>query len=313
MKNDTQSRSWLLTQDASKITFEELQAALKDYVYIGQLERGEKGEGYLHYQIYIENPAPIRFSTLKAKLPNCHLEQRRGTRKQALEYVTKAETRTGGIFGRGDINVNDERGKRNDIAEIAQMIKDGATDNEIFEAYPDRYFKFYKNIDMLRQLHVRQNSTGWKKIKVIYIFGETRSGKTRYVMEKHSPSDIYRTTEYEFGWIDGYRGEKVLVLDEYRSNLKISSILDYTDGYIERIHGRNYPRQVCYDTVYIISNWKLDEQYPNVQKDKPADWQAFLARIDEVYEFKDGEAVLIPRPSNIHPELIPINEEDLPF
>jgi len=310
----SRSCSWILTQDASRITFEDLQKALGSYVYVGQLERGKQGgeKGYKHYQIYIENPTQIRFDTLKSKLPNAHIEPRLGTRKQAYHYVTKEDTRIGDIFGQGDIDVTETQGKRNDIQEVIQMIKDGATDEELCATYPERYFKFYRNIDMLRQMYVKVSSKGWKKIKVIYISGETRSGKTRFVMEKHNPSDIYRTTEYDFGWIDGYRGEKVLVLDEYRSSLRISQILDYTDGYVERIHARNYSRCVCYDTVYIISNWKLHEQYPNVQKDKPEDWKAFLARIDDVWEFKNGVAIEVSKTKQ-SPELIPVDPDDLPF
>ena len=321
-KTDTQSRSWIMTQSAEKITYDDFIKAMSSYVYIGQEEEGkeknEKGQGYRHYQIYIENPTPIRFSTLKAKLPNCHLEQRKGTRKEAYDYCTKPETRIGEIFGNGDINVHEEQGKRSDIIAIRQMIVDGATDEEILEAYPAQYFKYYKNVDMLRQLHIRSDSKEWKKIKVIYISGETRSGKTRYVMESHKPDEIYRTTDFEFGWIDGYRGEKILVLDEFRSSLKISELLDMTDGYIERIRGRNYPRQVCYDTVYIISNWKLSEQYPNIQKDKPADWQAFLARIDEVYEFdKNGVKKEIKLKEEKYSQtgmvLVPVDDDELPF
>ena len=40
----------------------------------------------------------------------------------------------------------------------------------------------------------------------------------------------YSTTNYEFGWIDDYNGEKILFLDEFRSSFKISEILDYPDG-----------------------------------------------------------------------------------
>ncbi|WP_445293067.1 hypothetical protein [Corynebacterium sp. KPL2825] len=45
--------------------------------------------GYLHWQIYLSHDQPIRFSTLKNKLPTAHLEPRRGTAREAVAYVTK--------------------------------------------------------------------------------------------------------------------------------------------------------------------------------------------------------------------------------
>lgn len=35
-------------------------------------------------------------------------------------------------------------------------------------------------------------------------------------------------------------------------------------------------RHACFETVYIISNIDLREQYPNIQQYEPATWKAFL-------------------------------------
>ena len=43
----------------------------------------------------------------------------------------------------------------------------------------------------------------------------------------------------------------------------------------------------CYETVYIISNWSLEDQYKEVQKDNPESWKAFLRRIHEVTIYKE--------------------------
>ena len=40
-------------------------------------------------------------------------------------------------------------------------------------------------------------------MKVFYIYGSAGCGKTSYVFIKHGYDDVYRTTNYEFGWIDG--------------------------------------------------------------------------------------------------------------
>lgn len=77
----------------------------------------------------------------------------------------------------------------------------------------------------------------------------------------------------------------VLFLDEFRSSFKISEILDYLDGQPIRIRGRHFNRVACYDTVYIVSNIPLTEQYTKIQQSEPATWAAFLRRITAVYDF----------------------------
>ena len=122
-------------------------------------------------------------------------------------------------------------------------------------------------------------------MKVYYIYGSAGVGKTSYVYSKYGYDEVYRTTNYEFGWIDDYNGEKVLFLDEFRSSFKISEILDYLDGQPLRIRGRQFNRVACYDTVYIVSNIPLNEQYKKIQENEPKSWAAFLRRITAVYNF----------------------------
>ena len=102
----------------------------------------------------------------------------------------------------------------------------------------------------------------FRNMQVYYIYGSAGCGKTSYVFNKHGYDDVYRTTNYEFGWVDDYNGEKVLFLDEFRSSFKISEILDYLDGQPIRIRGRHYNRVACYDTVYIVSN--LEDLYVEI-------------------------------------------------
>lgn len=100
MKNDLyQARSWLVTQPADGahgMSHERLLETLESahLSAVGQLEKGGK-TGYLHWQLLVEREsgAPIRFSRLRAIFPHGHYEPRRGTLIQAIDYVTKPDTR----------------------------------------------------------------------------------------------------------------------------------------------------------------------------------------------------------------------------
>lgn len=64
------------------------------------------------------------------------------------------------------------------------------------------------------------------------------------------------------------------------------------DGYPINLPARYSQRVACYETVYIISNIDLTEQYPNIQAIEPETWRAFLRRIHHVIEYRrEGEPI----------------------
>lgn len=46
-------------------------------------------------------------------------------------------------------------------------------------------------------------------------------------------------------------------------------MLQYCDIYPIQLPARYANKFACYETVYIISNWSLEDQYKEVQKDNP--------------------------------------------
>ena len=64
---------------------------------------------------------------------------------------------------------------------------------------------------------------------------------------------------------DGYKGQKGILFDEFRSSLPLTEMLCYLDGYPVPLPCRYADRMACYTEVYIISNIPLEKQYPNVQ------------------------------------------------
>lgn len=317
---DTRSRSWMVTVSADKMTQSEVEEALSEYTYIGQKEKGTQGgeQGYEHYQIYIENPEPIRFSTLKKKLPTAHLEVRKKSRIDCYNYVTKSETSIGQPFGHGDIILTEEKGKRNDILLIREMIDNGDSLEEIESAFPVQFFTMRKAIEtayndrLRRQMRKRRRTD----LKVIYICGRTGTGKTSYVLDKHGDENVYIMSDYPQGYsekekFDGYNGEKVVLFDEFRSNIPLSRMLRYLDVYYCELPARYNVKIAEYTTVYITSNWKLGEQYPKVKAEHPQDWAAFSRRITEVYNFDKSKEK--PQPLGFEQLALVADDGDLPF
>lgn len=126
---------------------------------------------------------------------------------------------------------------------------------------------------------------------MIYLYGETKTGKTRSVYDKYPISDICHITSYsgrDGVNFDNYHGQPVLLLEEFRSQIPMYLMLSILDIYPITLPSRYYDRVACFTTVYLTSNIPLEEQYKDVQVNEPETWKAFLRRINKVVEFRRG-------------------------
>ena len=169
----------------------------------------------------------------------------------------------------------ERQGARNDLADLYDSIKQGLTNFEILEQNP-HYMFYVDKIERVRQI-VRENQykNTFRDLEVTYISGPTGCGKTRSVMEKYGYEEVFRVTDYEHPF-DSYKGQNVLVFEEFRSSLKISDMLNYLDGYPLELPCRYANKVACFTKVYIISNIDLSEQYLSVQEEHYETWRAFI-------------------------------------
>lgn len=145
------------------------------------------------------------------------------------------------------------------------MIRDGKTDAEILEEYPTAYSKL-AHIEKSRQtLLAERYKNEWRKLNVTYLWGDTAVGKTRSVMDEYGYSQVYRVTDYSHPF-DSYKGQDVIVFEEFRSSLAIGDMLNYLDGYPVELPSRYANKVACFTKVYIISNISLEQQYRNIRR-----------------------------------------------
>jgi hypothetical protein len=252
-----------------------------------------------HTHLYIQFKSPVRFSRLSKLFQGAaHIEAARGSAQENRDYIAKSgkwaddvksDTSLSGTFEEwGELPDEPGQGARTDIAALYGMIVDGMSNAEIMAQNPALAVHISR-MDKIRQdiLEERYRTT-FRQLDVTYIFGPTETGKTRGIMDEHGYGNVYRTTDYSHPF-DRYASESVLCLDEFRSSLPIGDMLNYLDGYPLSLPARYANRVACYETVYIVSNIDLKDQYPNVQLDEPATWKAFLRRIHKVIEYRKGE------------------------
>ncbi|WP_251447528.1 hypothetical protein [Vermiculatibacterium agrestimuris] len=300
MTKDTQSRKWQGTlnyKSRHDIDHEKMKMKFQELHVLYWCLADEIGleTQTLHTHFFIMLKSPVRFSRLKKLFPEVHFEQVRGSAQENRNYISKtgkwvndekADTSIEGTFEEsGPLPEEPGQGARTDIAELYCKIEDGMTNAEIMASNPDLAIHISR-MDKIRQdiLEARYRDQR-RTLEVTYIFGPTATGKTRGVMDEHGYADVYRVTDYKHPF-DRYAQQPVLCFDEFRSSLMVGDMLDYLDCYPLALPARYAPRQACYETVYIISNIDLKQQFPKVQEQEPETWKAFLRRIHHVVEYR---------------------------
>jgi len=315
-----QFRNYILTINNPVQTDEEFNEYLKALQHIKyftfQREQGSE-MGTQHFQAYIEFTVGKNFATIKEYFPTAHIEARKGTKKQARDYCQKDDTRKEGhkVFEYGDFV---ESGERSDLNDIIAMIADGASLSNIKAAYPSQYFRYYRNIEYLfHQYMADKYSQADRSVKVVYIWGAPRVGKSRSIDKFHKRSEYYRVPKYKNPF-DKYNYEPVLVLDEYDSQIDITYLNNLLDSLPCQLECRYNDKWAAWNNVYIISNLPFERQYPYEHSEKKA---ALKSRISEFIHFADKNQwhyekqgdTFIPLKDKIVPKnIIPV-EEELPF
>lgn len=258
----------------------------------------EKGS-HFHTHIFIVFSSRVRFSMVKRYFPEAHIEKCRGTVSDNVNYIKKSgkweldeekqEKKIEGTFEEYGNQPPDTKGKRSDMSELYQMVMDNMTNAEIIANNQDYILQIDK-LDKVRTtiLTEKYKETVRLDLEVVYISGATGTGKTRGVFEKNGYSNVYRVTDYQHPF-DGYNCQPVICFDEFRSSLKLKDMLLYCDIYPLELPSRFTNKFACYNKIYIVSNWELERQYHEMQREDSESWEAFLRRIHRVIVYgKDG-------------------------
>ncbi len=262
-------------------------------------EIGEQGTYHTH--VFICFTSRVRFSSVKRRFPEAHIEEAMGTVKMNVDYIKKrgkwadsekAETSVSGTFEEwGTPPV--QKGVRKDYEDLYQMIMSGMSDAEIIAANNDFILQADK-ISKARAIimHEKYKNTRRLDLKVTYVCGPTRLGKTRAVLDRYGDGNVCKVNTYKLDPFQFYEMQNVLCFEEFHSQLPISDMLQYLDVYPVALPSRYSNKIACYHFVYLTSNAALEEQYLEVQRTSPDTWKAFLRRIHEVQVYQEDGTII---------------------
>lgn len=308
---DTRSRSWFIVcpnidkngvcgltgEDAGKLSEQEL----CEYV-VCQWVSGTKQaaclycvskEGMKHLHIVLCGKNPIRFSTVKSFIGDKgHINMTMGNKEQVEAYINK----TGKFEEKGEVilakaqigEIQGRQGQRTDIERIREAIDEGLTWEEVRRLddkfYDSRMTAMIKNMFFDK----RKQETPFKRtVNVHWFFGDSGSGKTGIIFEliaKYGEGNVYLVSDYQNPF-DGYAGEPIIILDEYRGQLPYAVLLGMLEGYKKEIHCRYANVLGLWTEVYITTIKTPEEVYAKMIDKEEADTDPIgqlLGRIKDV-------------------------------
>ena len=307
MANDTVSKSWFITfnnpaEHGYEGTPEEVCNRMKEE-WIGDSETRSgawayciSAKGLHHIHCVVEDCKPMRFSAVKKSyLLGCHLEETKGNKKQALDYIHKR-----GVFAeKGETieficyhgDINGKQGHRSDLEDIYKRLEAGETPSDILSTSP----KAYCHIDVIKKMYydIRSSHTPIvRPLKVYWHTGRSGSGKSyeRVLLSQlHGEDSIYYLTAFNSGAFDDYNGQPILWIEDFRGEFKLQELLRILDIYKASIPARFTNVKALWDEVHITSVLTPQQCYKQACIDDYDRIEQLLRRITSIcYHFKDN-------------------------
>lgn len=291
-----QSRAWCFTLNNYQPNEIEQLHSLTDSEEVCYLIAGEEvGEqGTPHLQGYLELRRKKTLRGLKnlltrslASLSRVHLESRRGSQTQAIDYCKKD-----GAFR--EFGQCLQQGSRGDLLAVKRRLDDGESLHTI-AASEESFSLIVRYRRGLEWYAGRLTKPRDFKSRVTVLYGPTGTGKTKRAWDfaRVSDEDMFVWPGGE--WFDGYRGHRIVLFDDFHGGLGFRMCLRLFDRYPMQVPVKGGYVEWCPEKIFITSNSHPNEWFPDELDAAP-----LLRRFEHIIEVSslEQEMILFPLPEN---------------
>lgn len=249
-----------------------LRARAPDIVYmVYGRERGESNTP--HLQGFVQLAKRYTLASIRKLLSTtAHFEITRGTPTQAANYCKK----DGDYEEFGELRGG--QGRRSDLAEVANLVKRGASTRAIAEEHPEAFIRYSNGINKLRLLC--RPKTRETPPSIYVYWGRTGLGKTRRVHDTEPAEELW--IHPGGPWFDGYDNHDAVLFDDFDGGwFKLGYLLKLLDRYNFQVPIKGGHTWWCPRRIYITSNIDPRQWYTNASQ---AQVDALLRRFSEFGE-----------------------------
>lgn len=263
------------------------------YTIIGR-EVGESGTP--HYQGYTYVQHAITMQTLSRTLRRAHLQIARGTPEQNRVYCSKDRDFT-------EWGTCPRQGRRTDLEEVSKdIISKGLRIDEVISEFPHMVVKYPRGMTMLCDfvtLHRNENIAP----SVLWLWGPTGVGKTRYGVDKYGVDNIYIKDGTQ--WWDGYKQQDCVIIDDFDGKWPYRDLLRLLDRYPYQGQIKGGYVKINSPCIIITCEHPPDFMYHGTQLEQ------IKRRISEIREMKSTEVAGNSDPATSSEDITPVSIDDV--
>lgn len=245
----SRSRSYVFTiNNYSQEDISAVHQLKYQYLVYGKEVAPTTGTPHLQGFVYFKNTRTL--SAVSKDLRRASLQAAKGTAQQNREYCTK----DGDFFEDGKIP---SQGTRSDLEGVREFVKNNpkAPMRRLLQDTNVNYQAVRLAEKYLTYCETRRD---WP-MEIIWIWGPSGVGKTRYAFEKH-PDAYFKTGPMK--WWPGYDAHEVVIVDDFReSDCDWTYLLHLTDTKPFTIEYKGGERQMLAKTIYFTSPYPPEEAF----------------------------------------------------
>lgn len=231
---------------------------LKSFQYGIACQEEAPSTGHKHIHMFVQFVRTVRLSL--NKLMGSHVEKCRGSPQQNVAYIKK------------DGNIIWEKGemKKKGGYTIQQVKK---MDKEKRDQLPVQLYNIVQKINNEERKRIK-GTDYFKGVQVIYIWGESGVGKTKYVIEEIGDKE-FNEIKYDGQFWHGVEEDcDIALYDDWRdSHMKPAEFINFIDynRHIMNVKGGSIRNN--YKTIYITTVQSPEDIYKNVVGEPRKQWE----------------------------------------
>lgn len=213
-----------------------------------------------HYQCYIYFAQKLSFNNLKKKLLNhlgkaTHIEAAFKDFETNFDYCTKDND----FYEWGE---KPRQGARVDLIAIKDNLLNGSTNCEKIRAEdPHLYHMYGRTLEKLEDDYMRKQFRT-ETTTAEWLYGKTGVGKSHYAFANYHPDTHYLVCD-DNGWWDNYKGQDIVIINEFRGEIKFKMLLELCDKYPYCVKRRGRPPLPFVSKHIIITSCAPPEEIYN--------------------------------------------------
>lgn len=130
------------------------------------------------------------------------------------------------------------------------------------EIPPDIFIRYYRSLVSIGTDFAKPPAM---ERKCIVFWGKTNTGKSRRAWEEGGLESFPKDPRTK--WWSGYRGQRHVIIDEFRGAVDISHLLRWTDRYPVNVEIKGGSKPLLAETIWITSNIHPKEWYPELDEE----------------------------------------------